>query len=472
MKKFSQQLQKKATSTVTLQAAERRELRERVVSYMEYHPLPATTQAKAPLKQPSSVIAEPFTMVVFPFHSIFKYGTLAAVFVFIAVPYLAQNTVPGDALYAVKVQFNEELRSTLTFDSVEKVEWETERLNRRLAEARLLANEGRLTEVVEAEVAAAVRTHTESAKREIAVLRTKDADEATIASIALDTTLEVQAAALKGNGETVALMALQDEESVAAKTTNNLIAEAIDASRESNVQAEASSTLPAYVKLMARVEQNTTRMYELRDVLAEAVSTEELAGVTRRIEDVERSIQEVILLAETDEQAARQLLVEVLQRSQRVIVYINEAVVAKTVDIDTLVPVVLTSEEEKMQIASTTAMLIEKLNHIASTTETITDEGIIEKVRVGEQAINLLMTQMASSSEQYEAFVSFATEATVIADDLLMLVQNNQTQSAAEDLEPIVPVVTEDTASTTPEVEPVDDSVKAEVDDQGSTTAE
>lgn len=472
MKKFSQQLQKKATSTVTLQAAERRELRERVVSYMEYHPLPATTQAKTPLRQPSSVIAEPFTMVAFPFHTIFKYGTLAAVFVFIAVPYLAQNTVPGDALYAVKVQFNEELRSTLTFDSVEKVEWETERLNRRLAEARLLANEGRLTEVVEAEVAAAVRTHTESAKREIAVLRTKDADEATIASIALDTTLEVQAAALKGNGETVALMALQDEESVAAKTTNNLIAEAIDASRESNVQAEASSTLPAYVKLMARVEQNTTRMYELRDVLAEAVSTEELAGVTRRIEDVERSIQEVILLAETDEQAARQLLVEVLQRSQRVIVYINEAVVAKTVDIDTLVPVVLTSEEEKMQIASTTAMLIEKMNHIASTTDTITDEGIIEKVQVGEQAINLLMTQMASSSEQYEAFVSLATEATAIADDLLMLVQNNQTQSAAEDLESIVPVVTEDTVSTTPDVEPVDDSVKAEVDDQGSTTAE
>ncbi len=472
MKKFSQQLQKKATSTVTLQAAERRELRERVVSYMEYHPLPATTQAKTPLKQSSSVIAEPFTMVAFPFHTIFKYGTLAAVFVFIAVPYLAQNTVPGDALYAVKVQFNEELRSILTFDSVEKVEWETERLNRRLAEARLLANEGRLTEVVEAEVAAAVRTHTESAKREIAVLRTKDADEATIASIALDTTLEVQAAALKGNGETVALMALQDEESVAAKTTNNLIAEAIDASRESNVQAEASSTLPAYVKLMARVEQNTTRMYELRDVLAEAVSTEELAGVTRRIEDVERSIQEVILLAETDEQAARQLLVEVLQRSQRVIVYINEAVVAKTVDIDTLVPVVLTSEEEKMQIASTTAMLIEKMNHIASTTDTITDERIIEKVRAGEQIINSLMAQMASSSEQYEAFVLFATEATVIADDLLMLMQNNQTQSAAEDPEPIVPVVTEDTASTTSEVEPVDDSVKAEVDDQGSTTAE
>lgn len=213
-------------------------------------------------------------------------------------------------------------------------------------------------------------------------------------------------------------------------------------------------------------------MYELRDVLAEAVSTEELAGVTRRIEDVERSIQEVILLAETDEQAARQLLVEVLQRSQRVIVYINEAVVAKTVDIDTLVPVVLTSEEEKMQIASTTAMLIEKMNHIASTTDTITDEGIIEKVQVGEQAINLLMAQMASSSEQYEAFVSFATEATVIADDLLMLMQNNQTQSAAEDPEPIVPVVTEDTPSTTPDVEPVDDSVKAEVDDQGSTTAE
>ena len=89
------------------------------------------------------------------------------------------------------------MRSTLALSPYEKIEWETERLNRRIAEARLLASEGRLTDEVEAEVAAAVKTHTENAKREIEVLRGEDEEEATLATIALNTTLEVQATSLK-----------------------------------------------------------------------------------------------------------------------------------------------------------------------------------------------------------------------------------------------------------------------------------
>ena len=51
MKRFSEQLYKKSTS-VKLQAAEKRELRERLVSYMEYHPLPAEMKTKkAPARE-------------------------------------------------------------------------------------------------------------------------------------------------------------------------------------------------------------------------------------------------------------------------------------------------------------------------------------------------------------------------------------------------------------------------------------
>ena len=39
---------------------------------------------------------------------------------------------------------------------------------------------------------------------------------------------------------------------------------------------------------MAKVELNTTRVYELLDSLRETASEEEIAEITRRIEDIER----------------------------------------------------------------------------------------------------------------------------------------------------------------------------------------
>ena len=42
MKRFSEQLKKKS-QTIRLSAAEKRDVRERLIAYMEYHPLPATT---------------------------------------------------------------------------------------------------------------------------------------------------------------------------------------------------------------------------------------------------------------------------------------------------------------------------------------------------------------------------------------------------------------------------------------------
>ena len=174
MKKFSEQLHKKSTS-VKLQKSEKTELRERLVSYMEYHPLPAELQGQKVSKKKTAPKAMPFneayTNISIPFFKIFKASAVMAVLVLIVLPFAAERAVPGDTLYAIKVEFNEELRSTLIFNSFQKVEWETERLNRRIAEARLLESEGRLTEEVGAEVAEAVRTHTDNVKREIEVLR-------------------------------------------------------------------------------------------------------------------------------------------------------------------------------------------------------------------------------------------------------------------------------------------------------------
>lgn len=429
MKKFSQQLHNEA-KTVKLQAAEKRELRERLISYMEYHPLPAEMKVSS-IKQVAKAqpFTEAFTNVSIPFSRLFKYSAALAALVLIIVPFVAERAVPGDTLYAMKVQFNEEVVSSLKFDSYQKVEWETERLNRRISEARLLASEGRLTEAVEAEVAEAVKTHTENAKREIEELRTQDADEATIASIELDTTLEVQSAALRSDSTTLEV----DNESVSSPA--NLIANVIDASRSQTEDDSASTTPPAYEKLMARIEQNTTRIYELLNSLQGAADTEQLNDVTRRIEDIERAVKVAIETYATDEAKASELMIGILQRTQKLIVYMTEIEVKQTIDIETLVPVVLTDGEHVLISNSLQSELDQKLGIIKNLELEVQDENILAKVAFVKVQIDELMVNTSTTSADFVTFETNAKEMLTMINDVIATLEQHLNVKA-EDFKP------------------------------------
>lgn len=437
MKQFSEQLHKKAQTTVKLRVAEQQELRERLLSYMEYHPLPSEIKApavKAKKIYDPAVFEDNFAGISLPFISFFKSSVVAVAILLLIVPFIAEKAVPGDVLYAVKVRFNEELRSTLTFDGYQKVEWETERVNRRVAEVRLLASEGRLTNEVEVEMAEAVRVHTESAKREIEALRAEDADEATMASIALDTTLEVQSAALK---EAV-VSVIGDEPS---STGTSLIVDVIDESRNYGLSQNSTSTLPSYDKMAARIEQNTTRIYELRDALNGVASEEEISEVSRRIVDVERSMLSVIEQQTTDEEKAKQLSLDVLQRTQKLIIYITELEVTKAVDIEKIVPVVLTNEEKQAEINRITNQLSNKKEQINSILVDINDISVQEKVVHSQILLDDLTNRMASSTDVFTAFTSYAREANALADDTIIFLNKHfqpQNDNSVEEI--IIPV--------------------------------
>jgi hypothetical protein len=301
MKKFSQQFNNQA-SKIKLKAGEKTELRNRLVSYMEYHPLPAELkkQNSTPVK-PDTYI-EPFFVFKIPFHKVFKVGGAMAVMVLVSLPIFAEQSVPGDTLYSIKVQFNEEIRGSLTFNNAEKVEWETERLNRRIAEARLLASEGRLTSEVEQSVAQAVRNHSASAKEQIEQLRSEDADAATLASIAFDTVLEFQSDSLRrgsseNNEMAVSLMAAVEEQP-------DLIALAIE---EAMLKTDntSSSSLPSYEGMMAKIEQNTTRIFELIASLEDELSDEQKQEIVRRSDDIDRMLTRAKETNKEDEYLAR-----------------------------------------------------------------------------------------------------------------------------------------------------------------------
>jgi len=425
MKRFSEQFHTKSKS-VTLSSTEKQELRERLVSYMEYHPLPSELKSakESSVASKSPVLHEAFKTVSLPFSLLFKSSAVAAALVLVVVPFMAEQSVPGDTLYAVKVQFNEEVRSTLTFDSYEKIEWETQLVNRRIAEARLLESEGRLTNEVEAEVAQAVRTHTQNAQKEIEILRVLDAEGATIASIEFDSNLEAQAASLKedteevGESDSAAVDSRPEEKS-------NLIADAVDESRALNEQPNASTT-PSYAKLIARVEQNTTRLYELSDKL-ESLNPNTKENVARRIQDIDRSVEKAIEKSQKDEAQAQDILIDVLKRTQKLIVFMTDFEVSGTIDIEELVPVVLTSDEEVAEITAYKKEIAQKQAAIVTSlgeADAETNLDFIDKIEAGLSQIDTLISAINESSD-FSEIKTHAIEAIELADDLLLVLEKN-----------------------------------------------
>ncbi|GEM_PF-5098195 len=74
----------------------------------------------------------------------------------------AEGTVPGDALYSVKVGVNENVRSAFAFSQEAKAEWKVQQVERRLQEAEKLAAEGKLSENAGATLGSKFIKHAES----------------------------------------------------------------------------------------------------------------------------------------------------------------------------------------------------------------------------------------------------------------------------------------------------------------------
>lgn len=379
MKSFDSEL-KKYTEKVRLRATERRELRERILTYMEYHPLPKQARKKATSTLPSE------NFVTVRFNTLYTRMIAGAltVLLLIVVPVAAERSVPGDMLYPVKTQINESLRSQFVNSPYEQVTFETELLERRVSEARLLAREGRLTEEVEASIAQTVRGHADAAQKGLAALKSSDADEAAIAEISYGSALEVQSAVLgtsMGNSATA---------------TENGIANALREA-QANASAQKGTTTPSYERLMARVEMETTRAYELFESIKEPATDEERAKIERRLADVERSVKEAQELHEEDENDAPTELAQALAQTQKLIAFMTDIDVRENVALDTLIPILLTDEERRVLIDHRITASQTQWEEISARTESLEDAAISEKVSVGSARVKELFATATSA---------------------------------------------------------------------------
>ena len=407
MKRFSEQF-KKGAEGIRLSGVERRDLRERLSAYMEYHPLPEELRSSMPAAKTKRSYVLNFNAWMIGRTA----GALAVLFLII-LPVAAERAVPGDTLYPIKVRFNEEVRGTLTFSTYQKVEWETERLERRIAEARLLADAGKLTPEVEAEVTAAVKQHSDAAKEKIESIRESDSDEAAIAEINFTSALDVQSEVLEGHLEkNVQASTSPENKSIAA------LAGAVNEARAGVVPREVRPE--SYEKLLARIETETTRAEEYASSIDEVALPEEKRSIERRLSDIK--IKVTTAVEETEDRGeAIAMLSAALSDTRKLISFMTNIDVRENVSIDELVPVTLTDEERMAlldQQMSDTRALASLAEGYLTDLATTSEEYIAASAELDIISEQLVSVEAALAEDNLEAAEAASDEAFTLAREL------------------------------------------------------
>jgi len=439
MKSFESEIKRIASKT-RLKAAERDAVRERILSYMEYHPL---KKGRIDIKAQSGTLLQHEDFIYISWNSFWVKavsGALSIVLI-LGVPLLAERSVPGDILYLVKTGVNEGIRTQLATTPYEKVALETRLMERRIAEARLLASEGKLTTEVEAQIVETVKGHAAAVQNELAEIRENDADGAALAEIVFSTTLEVQSAVLN------------ESEDTGSSSVSSLIS-AVDTVR-SEVDSDDNLATPSYDGLLARIEQETTRAYELFTAVKEDATAEEIVDIERRLADIDRSIVAGKTLKETDETASIAQMMDVLSLIQKLITFMTDIDVRETVALETLVPVVPTAEERITRITERLSEIARVRSEAQAVVENITDTALLEKIAASFDTLSSLTTEVEDSLsvQNLDTAETSLVEAEKVIGDAQLLVRYALEEAGATPVdvvpEEVIDIPVSETTGTT-----------------------
>jgi hypothetical protein len=300
---------------------------------------------------------------------------MVVVALIITIPAAAEYAVPGDVLYQMKVRVNEEVRSTLARTPYERVEWETKRIERRLAEARTLARAGLLTPEAEAAVVAAVTEHQSNATAEIALLREKNnTDEVALANMMLASVFEVQHTAL----------AIEDVTTFgdsAATTTSSLRTLAsVIANSQAEFSASSSSVPVSYDRLIAEIEKQTTRAYERLQSLRRVVPENEIYDINRRLQDIESRIGTAMTALSESSTTDTTLLLSALHDIKKLLAFMNGMPTNRTITVEQIVPITLTFAERQALFSKQYEVIATQTKLLERVVATVSEEAVIEKV--------------------------------------------------------------------------------------------
>lgn len=384
MKSFHTEIKEYAKKTRLL-VSEKRALRDRIRSYMEYHPVRSATLVSIADSETETKI--PFTDVFHMFHitrtHMRVFGGVCMI-ALVVTQLAAVRSVPGDTLYLVKTGVLEPLQGQLANTPYKKIEFETRLMERRIAEARELAREGKLTDEVTTQIVETVKNHTDAVQGELATLRTQDASQAALAEISFSASLEVQSAVLEATVET-------------STTSVDTIRTVVDDARTQvdGVGEEADVTFEA---VMAQVETDTTRVYELLETIRQSSEQPEAYDIDRRLADINRLITEAEALNEHDHEAAVTHLKTTLGQLQKLIVFLSDIEIRESIALESIVPVVMSDEELVAAGNLFNQGVVSFLTRIASTTAAYPSSDVVRKIEEGAAHIETLLEELQTRS--------------------------------------------------------------------------
>ncbi|MEZ4194850.1 MAG: hypothetical protein R3B53_00395 [Candidatus Paceibacterota bacterium] len=241
------------------------------------------------------------------------------------------------------------------------------------------------------------------------------------------------------------------------------IASVLAESKETDANNAEQVTLPSYSKLMARVESETTRAYELLSNINNHATPEEKTDIKRRLEDIERSVSEAINDSDIDSLVTRKQLIDSLQRTQRLIVFMTNIDVRSSLTVEQIVPVTLTKEERIVKaknLANKTVALITLTESVigvnststASTTSASSTKEVLAKLLPAMKESKVSAEAVLATLEQPDYDLSSLEDkvkAYAMADDSATLLNVDRSALSEIKEEVVVPV---DIASSTPVV--------------------
>ena len=428
---------KKYTDKVHLKASERKELRERVFAYMEYHPLPKQEFDTKAMR--SGIPMESFITVHVNRFYVRLAGGVIVLFILVS-PFFAEQSVPGDVLYLIKTGVNETVQAQLANSPYEKIEFETKLMNRRITEARVLASEGKLSEEVKNQLTETVKEHTTAVQEGLVALRMEDAEGAALAEISFNASLEVQSAMLDADTE------IQD------KTLVDSIMVVMNDARE-NVALSQETNIASYEGLVAQVERESTRAYELFTSIKESANPEEIQDIDRRLNDINRLTEEAKKVSTESPEVAENDLIHTLGLIQKLVAFMSDIDVREMVPLSNLVPVVLSDEERENEVREEIHTIQSLRAEIMWRFQFITDEdALVDKSTEALAEIDARIQQStdALNTADIDGAESAIAEARALIDDINVLTQ----QVLPENVPPMehieIPIV-EGTATSTEE---------------------
>lgn len=144
---------------------------------------------------------------------------LFLVFIGGSVSAVANSSLPGDPLYTFKINVNEEVKGLLVKGSEEEIVWQQTRIENRLRETKLLAQQQTLTKEKQAVLQKALSTHTSKLTTELSTLSASKPQVALKATAKIEASLQVE----KGELESAITDEKTEEKEAMLKAVNDTL---------------------------------------------------------------------------------------------------------------------------------------------------------------------------------------------------------------------------------------------------------